>query len=465
MDQRRENAAQQRRCLATCAWIVLAVPAVSAGDDGDAVAPALRLGKRLYLEKRFTNPASNFAANCYACHRPEWAPEGRRAYSDALRYSLIPTDSFGNKRTTLRNAPSLMDVAGHVRFGHDGRFASLQEAIAAEFTSPHLGWLAEEREAALDEIHVVLLSDGGVDQIAEGTYIEQFKKVYDVDLTTMTRDQTVGWVVKCLADYVASFNSTRTSAFDAFAAINGLPLEPPEGISAAAFGKSLLSRLSGERVQSHEAFGREAFEGLKIFLETSGKARTGNCVVCHTPPQFTDASYYNTGVAQAEYDARHGVRAFAGLGIPTASTAQRPDKRFGPKLKDGKQVNADLGYWNYVDASDSESPRGNGAARLKTALGAFKAPTLRNLKYTDPYMHNGAYSTLEEAIAQKVKACALAKAGALRSGDPALAVMNITENDIGPLVAFLATLNDVSAEQFAAYRQETRPLAEADENP
>ncbi len=74
-----------------------------AEEDNDAIAPALRLGKRLFVEKRFTNPASNFAANCYACYRPEWAPEGRRAYSDMLLYSLIPTDSFGRKLTTIHH--------------------------------------------------------------------------------------------------------------------------------------------------------------------------------------------------------------------------------------------------------------------------------------------------------------------------------------------------------------------------
>ncbi len=184
-EQRRVNALRSSVCKGHGVCIVLIALmsfSLCAEEGNDAIAPALRLGKRLFLEKRFTNPASNFAANCYACHRPEWAPEGRRAYSDLLRYSLIPTDSFGRKLTTLRNAPSLMDVAGHARFNHDGRFASLPDAIAAEFTSPHLGWLPEERETALDEIHMVLLSDGGVDRIAEGTYIEQFKSVYDIDL-------------------------------------------------------------------------------------------------------------------------------------------------------------------------------------------------------------------------------------------------------------------------------------------
>ncbi len=123
---------------------------VRADEDKDAIAPALRLGKRLFVEIRFTNPASNVPGKCYSCHRPEWAPEGRRAYCDSERYSLMPTHFGGSeKRTTLRNTPSLMDVADHARFNHDGRFATLEDTIAAELTSPHLGWLPSERESAI----------------------------------------------------------------------------------------------------------------------------------------------------------------------------------------------------------------------------------------------------------------------------------------------------------------------------
>ncbi len=416
-------------------------------DKGkDAVTPALRLGKRLFVDKQFTNPASNVPGSCHSCHRPDWAPGARRAYSDSQRYSLVPTHfGEGTKRTTLRNTPSLLDVGGHARFHHDGRFATLEESIATEITSSHLGW--SERESALEEIHRILLNDAEVDRVGGGTYCEHFKRAYGIDLGAMTREKAVGWVVKCLAEYVASLKSTRTSAFDAFVDMNRLPPGPKKGESVKAFGESLLARVTGLEVRKelkiHAGFSREAYAGFKIFMRTTGKARTGNCVACHSLPLFTDGAFHNTGIAQAEYDAEHGGGSFAKLAVPNAADARRPIEGFGPKIEKGKQVHADLGYWNFVERPEAASEREEGDSFLADAVGAFKTPTLRNLKYTDPYMHNGAYRTLEEAVAQKVKACALAKSGALRSGDGALSVMNITNEDIAPLIAFLTTLNDL----------------------
>lgn len=39
-----------------------------------------------------------------------------------------------------------------------------------------------------------------------------------------------------------------------------------------------------------------------------------------------------------------------------------------------------------------------GVEEAPSTLHAFKAPTLRNITYTAPYMHNGAFSTLEEVV-------------------------------------------------------------------
>ena len=207
--------------------IALLSVSVCADEGKSAIAPALRLGKRLFVEKRFANPASNVAGSCDACHRPEWAPGGRRAYADSERYSLMPTQFGGNfKGTTLRNTPSLMDITGHARFNHDGSFSALEGVIAAELTSPHIGWSPGDRESALDEIHWVLVGDSVMDQNAAGTYLEQFKRAYGVGLETMTREKAVGWAAKCLAEYIASLKSPRTSAYDAFVNMNRLPPGP-----------------------------------------------------------------------------------------------------------------------------------------------------------------------------------------------------------------------------------------------
>ncbi len=81
--------------------------------------------------------------------------------------------------------------------------------------------------------------------------------------------------------------------------------------------------------------------GYAIFI---GKAR---CSQCHRQPLFTDEKYHNTGVG---WD---GSRVDLGRYLVTGKTAD---------------------------------------------IGAFKTPTLREIDLTGPYMHNGAFATLEETI-------------------------------------------------------------------
>ena len=63
-------------------------------------------------------------------------------------------------------------------------------------------------------------------------------------------------------------------------------------------------------------------------------------------------------------------------------------------------------------------------------------------------MHNGAYAVVEDAIAQKIRACALTQENKLRNPDPEFAAMRIENDDIAPLAAFLYTLNELEEESF-----------------
>lgn len=74
-----------------------------------------------------------------------------------------------------------------------------------------------------------------------------------------------------------------------------------------------------------------------------GKAR---CLLCHNGANFTDNQFHNLGVPQV-----------------------------GP-------VKEDLGRFSI--------------SRAEKDKGAFKTPTLRSITETAPYMHDGAFKTLEE---------------------------------------------------------------------
>jgi len=113
----------------------------------------------------------------------------------------------------------------------------------------------------------------------------------------------------------------------------------------AAYERTIISTNSafdqyvlGEKT----AMSEEAQRGMALF---KGKAR---CILCHNDSNFTDNKFHNLGVPQV-----------------------------GP-------MKEDLGRY-YV-------------TRRPEDKGAFKTPTLRSIIETAPYMHDGAFKTLEEVV-------------------------------------------------------------------
>jgi cytochrome c peroxidase len=92
-----------------------------------------------------------------------------------------------------------------------------------------------------------------------------------------------------------------------------------------------------------KAMDESAVRGMALFR---GKAR---CILCHNGPNFTDNQFHNLGVPQV-----------------------------GPQKED-------LGRY-YVTKAEKDK-------------GAFKTPTLRSIIETAPYMHDGAFKTLDEVVA------------------------------------------------------------------
>lgn len=75
-------------------------------------------------------------------------------------------------------------------------------------------------------------------------------------------------------------------------------------------------------------------------------------------------------------------------------------------------------------------------------FGLFRSPTLRNLKYTAPYMHDGRFKTLEEVINHYSEGLVFSA-----TIDPLMKAINeggvqLTESDKADLKAFLLTLSD-----------------------
>ena len=76
--------------------------------------------------------------------------------------------------------------------------------------------------------------------------------------------------------------------------------------------------------------------------------------------------------------------------------------------------------------------------------GAFKTMSLRNIALTAPYMHNGAFDTLEEVIKFYAKGAGRGEPNPVEGIDDKIGKFDITDAEIADLVAFLKALTDTS---------------------
>lgn len=430
--------------MAICLW--RPTDGLSLGKEPESA--ELRLGKRLFEENDFSSRAGDREMSCRSCHMLDDDPQGFRVYNDIISLSWAPWRAEDGLRTSLRNTPTLIDSDLMPRLHMDGEFGSLEELVVETFTGRNYGWLSDEREQALDQIAQVIRDDPGAGGAAQSSYPSQFEAAYGFNVAHANPEEISDLVSRSVSQYIRTFKTARTSAYDLWVSENQLPSGPAEDQSAVEFAADFLGRIerleSQGRLQLGPAFGPAALDGLKIFLRTDGEASAGNCVTCHMPPAFTDFRFHNLGISQLHYDRLHGEGSFARLEVPGAATAARPVKKLGRPPSRREPEFADLGYWNFVDLGESaaQTPDAGRETILRSALGAFKTPTLRNLVYSQPYMHNGEYPNLRGALATKIEAAQLAGRDLLREGSAALGAMKIDAEDLGPLVAFLRSLTE-----------------------
>ena len=152
--------------------------------------------------------------------------------------------------------------------------------------------------------------------------------------------------------------------------------------AVAAYERTVLSTKSALDkyvLGAQKAMDEAAVRGLALF---KGKAR---CILCHNGPNFTDNQFHNLGVPQV-----------------------------GP-------MKEDLGRF--------------AVSRAEKDRGAFKTPTLRSITETAPYMHDGAFKTLEEVVEFMDQG-----GGSNPNLSPLVKPLNLTAEEKSDLVAFLKAL-------------------------
>lgn len=320
---------------------------------------------------------------------------------------------------------------------------------------------------------------------------------YRVDVVTADDKQILDAVAKLVAAYVNDLEFATDkdwlfsgSPYDRFLQINSLPRDPKEDESGQQYSQRLLKAVNAlkspkfvdatqEKFAYHAqafAFGALELKGMKLFFARGdNKTRGGNCVSCHAAPHFSDFSFHNSGLTQLNYDTAHGVGSFIKLAIPDlAARNKNPDRYLPasakhPKAKEpfrrpvdpDRPGEVDLGMWNIFANPDMPAPqaklqkiacdlahqdrpkqRCKDEVLLPYAIATFKTPVLRDLGHSEPYMHTGQFTNLKEAVAIYIQTSALAKAGQLRNADMELQHINITNDDVDALVAFINALNE-----------------------
>jgi len=183
--------------------------------------------------------------------------------------------------------------------------------------------------------------------------------------------------------------------------------EPSNGAARKAipdFLKTLTSRGAPFDTGKMSA---SATRGFALF---KGKA---GCAACHDGPLFSDGQPHNTGVPENFDIFRNPLRHQAFIAYNMFMGNQ-----------DYMALKRDLGAHVRTHKADMSD------------AGTFMTPSLRELVYTAPYMHNGMLKTLADVVAYYNKG-----GGPDRNKDPRIKPLRLTENERADLVAFLRSLS------------------------
>jgi cytochrome c peroxidase len=270
-------------------WPRTFLSAPSAPADNPTTDAKVRLGNDLFYDPILS---SDRQVACATCHSEVWG------LSDGLPVSIGvdgtgptgPGRSGPNK--TLRNAPTLWDVAYRKDLFWDGRAHSLEDQIKTPLTDA----------VEMDRVPAELVKD--LEAIPE--YMSMFKAAFPDDAAPVTLQN----MERAIGAFERTFITSRAT-YDRYAA--------------------------GDT----GALNDESVRGMFLF----GEAK---CSSCHVPPLFASDTYADRGVSPGSTD--------AGLFDVTGDPADR---------------------------------------------GKFRVPTLRNLRETGPYFHDGSVASLEDAVARE----------------------------------------------------------------
>ena len=288
-----------------------------------------------------------------------------------------------------RHTPSVLNARLNRWFGWDGSGDSLW----AQSIRPML----DARELAVSEQHVARLVRSDRDLAC------RYERVFGARPPASDEAVTVD-AAKALAAFQETLVTGRTP-FDDF--------------------RDALER--GDR-KAAARYPEDAQRGLRIFV---GK---GLCSVCHFGPNFSNGEFEEIGIP-------HYLKA----GGIDWGRAQGIKSMLASRFSLLRAYNDDPARASAISARHVELNLRN--------YGEFRIPSLRNVALTAPYMHNGHFATLAEVVRHysEIDPLRLHLGPEIYDSDGVaidlqlptiLKPLNLTEREIGDVVAFLETLTD-----------------------
>lgn len=180
----------------------------------------------------------------------------------------------------------------------------------------------------------------------------------------------------------------------------------------AAFERTVItdaSKVPFDRYMKgdRKALSESAQRGMAVF---NGK---GGCIQCHNGPLASDQKFYALGVPENEVFKTEPLYQI---------THRWESYQKGVQEKDYRGADLDLGLY-YITKNPKD-------------VNKFRTPSLRELKYTAPYMHNGIFYTLDEVVDFYNKG-----GGTGPNKSPLLKSLGLSDQEKKDLVAFLESLS------------------------
>jgi cytochrome c peroxidase len=352
---------------------------------------AIAFGKALFSDTRLS---ASGEFSCATCHDPA------RDWADGKAVAVAAG-------TGVRNTPSLWNAAHNRWYFWDGRADSLWsqalkplenavELDGSRLQAAHVIHGDPQLRASYEQVFGKLpeLEDaerfpptGGPQAHDEGRQLSWWR------MDPEDRAAITGVFVN-VGKAIAAFEATivtQPAPFDRFVAELRAG-QPPTAISVAAQ------------------------RGLKTFIGA------GNCVLCHSGPNFTNKEFHDVRVPPRETSA--GARDEGrGSGVPL--------------LLEDEFVSA---------GAYSDDPEGARAMHLlyldfEAGLrGHFRTPSLRNVARTAPYMHAGQYRTLHDVVRHYSTLEDAVEPAEPQHVELLVRAFPLDERAIGDLVAFLESL-------------------------